>query len=149
MGHAGRALAHALGQPGLHRILDGKENGSGEDEPRDKAAEELLARVQEQEAADGPANQSSGDEVPETLLLALDVLGLRNGATDVAGKQRDGIGNVGSYGRYTNKDEGWEGDERAATGEGVDSARGNRGERNKKQVNWGEQGGKRSFVMRV
>lgn len=60
--------------------------------------------------------------------LRFEVIPLGEGGAEIAGRERNGVGDAGRDSRHAHKGQGGKGNQRAATGDGVDGPRGEGGQ---------------------
>ncbi len=113
---------HPDAEPDAEAILEGQQRRRAEDQPRHQGLEHALAGQHQQDRAEeapegGREQQAAG---PGLLAFELGALGQR--AAEVAGAERDGVGDVGRHRRHAEGGQRREGDEGAAAGDGVHRA---------------------------
>ena len=101
-------------------------------------AKELFLRIEQQQPAGQSAQHRCRSQVIQALDLSLDIFELRQGGAQVAGEQPHRVGHVGADGGNAHGREGWESDQRAATGKSVDGAGCQGCQGNKDEINGGQ-----------
>ncbi len=130
--------AHAPRQPGAHRVLNREQTRSEQNQIRDQILEQFFPGLQKKKPAKNAADDACRNNQPQSAFLAAQVVPLRERPAEVAGTQRHSVGHVGGHGRYAQKGERGKGDQRPAARQGVDRARGQRGERGEEEIEGGE-----------
>jgi hypothetical protein len=119
-------------------ILEREQGARQEQEERHDPLEEILRADHEQDRTREAAARGRRREHAQPPALTGEVAPLRERATEVAGAQRDRVGDVGSDARHPERDERRERDERAPAGHRVDDARTQRRERGQKVIGGAE-----------
>lgn len=90
--------------------------------------------MQEEKSAQHSADDACRDDEPQSFFLSAQVVALGESPAEVTGAERDGVRHTRSDGRDTQKHEHGEGDQRPATRERIDRARGYRGESDEEEL---------------
>jgi len=107
-------------EPAEDGAADGEEGGGDQQKPGDQAHEGRLRGIEQDDGSNGSADEAGkrhGHEQPGVLA---DVFAVGGDGGDLAGPEGDGVGGVGLDGLDSGAEQGGEGEEGAAAGDGIE-----------------------------